>query len=96
MAGPGGFAPAAELVVFTANIAGAITAATAAAAIGSASSAYAIGQKALFVVDNGSSTAAYLFTSAANDALVSDTELTALVSLTGVAATVPGDWIFGG
>ena len=40
---PGGFSTAAELVVFSANIAGAITTASAAAAIGSATSAYAVG-----------------------------------------------------
>jgi Ca2+-binding RTX toxin-like protein len=46
-AGPGGFGTAAELVVVTSNIAGAIAAATAATAIGSTTDAYTIGTKAL-------------------------------------------------
>ena len=91
---PGGFGPGAELVIFTDNVA-ALTPAAAAAAIGSASSAYAVGRTALFAVDNGSSSALYLFTSTAADAAVSAAELTLLVTLNGTASTVPGDYLFG-
>ncbi len=94
-AGPGGFAPGAELVVIAGNIAGSLTASSAAAKIGSASSAYPAGAKALFAVDNGSSSALYLFTSAGDDALVSAAELKLLAGLTGVPATAVGDYVFG-
>jgi Ca2+-binding RTX toxin-like protein len=96
IAAPGGFATTAELVVVTGNIAGAITPTSAAAAIGSATGAYAIGQKVLFVVDNGTASAAYLFTAADANAIVSDTELTLLATLSATPATNPGDWLFGG
>jgi hypothetical protein len=93
--GPGGFASTAELVVVTANIAGAITAASAAAAIGSATSAYAVGQKVLFAVDNGTTSAVYLFTAAGADALVSDTELTLLANLSATPSLTTSDFGFG-
>lgn len=91
-AGPGGFGNTAELVVVTADIAGAITADSAAAAIGSANSAYASGRTALFAVDNGVDTAVYYFTSAGTDALVSASELTLMATLVGTAGTVIGDY----
>lgn len=93
LAGPGGFATSAELVIVTTNIA-ALTAAGAAAGIGSAMSAYAIGQTALFVVDDGTSTGLFRFTSAAADAGVSAAELVLLATLQGTATTAIGDYLF--
>jgi Ca2+-binding RTX toxin-like protein len=90
---PGGFSTAAELVVFTSHIAGAITTASAAAAIGSASSAYAAGANVLFAVDNGTQSGVFLFHSAGADALVSAGELTEIVQANG-GATVLGDYVF--
>jgi Ca2+-binding RTX toxin-like protein len=95
IAGPGGFATSAELVVVTHDIVGAITAASAAADIGSAGSAYAIGSKALFLVDNGVDSALYLFTASNADAVVSAAELTQLASLHGMPAPAATDLLFG-
>jgi hypothetical protein len=92
---PGGFASTAELVVFTTNIAGAITAASAAAAIGSATTAYAVGAKAVFAVDNGTSSAVYLFTAADADAAVEAGELQLLATLSGTPSTTLADYLFG-
>jgi Ca2+-binding RTX toxin-like protein len=94
-AAPGGFAPSAELVIFTTDIAGAITADAAAAKIGSANSAYATGQTALFEVDNGADSAVYYFQSSGADALVSASELTLLATLSGTPSTVVGDYLLG-
>ena len=91
--GPGGFGALAELVILTANIAG-LTAADAAAAAGSANAAYAIGQKVLFAVDTGSSSALFLFTSAGADATISAAELTLLATLQGTGSTTLGDYLF--
>jgi hypothetical protein len=94
VAGPGGFAATAELVVVTGNIVGAITTASAAAAIGSATSAYAAGDTVLFAVDNGVQSTVFLFQSSGADALVSAAELTELVTATGTPATVLADYVF--
>jgi Ca2+-binding RTX toxin-like protein len=94
VAGPGGFAATAELVVVTGNIAGAITAASAAAAIGSATSAYGVGDTVLFAVDNGVQSTVFLFQSSGADALVSAGELTELFTATGTPATVLADYVF--
>jgi Ca2+-binding RTX toxin-like protein len=91
----GGFAASAELVVVTGDIAGAITAASAAAEIGSAASAYAVGQTALFAVDNGTNSAVYYFKSAGADAQVSASELTLLATLQNTPATATTDYLFG-
>ncbi len=91
---PGGFAPGAELVVFTSNIAGTISTGSAAAKIGSATSAYAVGRSALFAVDNGSSSAIYLFTSSNADAVVDASELTLLATLSSTPATAVADYLF--
>ena len=77
---PGGFSTTAELVIFTRDIAGPITAESAAAAIGAATSAYAHGDSRLFVVDNGGQAALYQFVSnmfvpGGSDASVSASEL---------------------
>ncbi|WP_127999027.1 M10 family metallopeptidase [Piscinibacter defluvii] len=90
----GGFSTSAELVVFSANAAG-LTSSAAAAAIGSATSAYTVGSTALFAIDNGSSSALFLFTASNADALVSASELTLLATLSGTAATTTGDYLFG-
>jgi len=79
------------LVIFTQNVS-TLTAANAAVAIGSANSAYELGAKVLFAVDNGTSTAVFLFTSNGTDAVVSAGELTQLVTLTGVASTTVDDY----
>ena len=89
----GGFSVAAELVVFTANVASLSTSA-AAAAIGAAGSAYAVGRTALFALDNGASSAFYLFTAADANATVSAGELTLLATLSGTASTATGDYSF--
>jgi Ca2+-binding RTX toxin-like protein len=94
IAGPGGFAVAAELVIVTTDLGGTINAASAAAAIGSANSAYTAGAKRLFAVDNGTDSALFLFTSSGADAAVSATELTQLASLSGTAATALADYVF--
>jgi len=89
----GGFDAGAELVIFTANAGGATTA-TAATAIGSANSGFTLGQQALFVVDNGSSSYVYLFKSSGTDATVSAAELTQIAVLTGTPATTLADYQF--
>ena len=91
---PGGFSPLAELVVFRADLPGALDATSAAAAIGSASSGWAAGRKALFVVDNGSASALFLFTSSGSDAEVSAAELTRLATLQGTTSLATTDFIF--
>ncbi|MEP6501747.1 MAG: Calx-beta domain-containing protein [Betaproteobacteria bacterium] len=90
---PGGFSTAAELVVFTTDIVGAITTASAAAKIGSATSVYAVGANVLFTVDNGTQTGIFLFHSAGTDALVSAGELTEVALLNGDATTT-ADYVF--
>ena len=95
VAGPGGFATSAELVIVTANIAGSIDANSAAAAIGNANSAYAVGQKVLFAVDNGSESQLWLFTAADANATVSAAELSLLTILSGTASTNLADYQFG-
>ena len=92
--GSGGFANTAELVIVTGNIAGSITESSAATRIGSATGAYASGQTALFMVDNGSSSELYLFTSSGANATVSAAELTLLATLSGTASTVAADYLF--
>lgn len=92
-AAPGGFSTAAELVIFSTDIAGAITTASAAAAIGSATAAYASGNTRLFAVDNGTQTGIFLFRSAGADALVSAPELT-LLALANGGASALSDYIF--
>ncbi|BBL74371.1 beta strand repeat-containing protein [Methylomagnum ishizawai] len=92
--GPGGFSNAAELVIVTKNIAGAITTASAAADIGSATSAYATGNVRLFAVDNGTDSALFLFKSAGADATVSAAELTLVGTLQGTASTTLADYAF--
>ena len=49
----------------------------------------------LFAVDNGSGSAAYLFTAADANATVGAAELTLLAALSNTAATLTGDWVFG-
>ena len=93
-ASPGGFSSAAELVIFSSNLSGAITASSAAAAIGSASSGYTVGRKVLFAVDNGTNTAVYLFTSSGTDAVVSASELQLLATLENTASTALADYGF--
>jgi Ca2+-binding RTX toxin-like protein len=95
VAGGGGFATTAELVIVTGNLSGGFTAAKAAAKIGSASGAYAAGATALFVVDNGTNSAIYRFSSLDGDAAVEANELTLLAVLNGTGATAVGDYVFG-
>lgn len=93
IASPGGFSTAAELVIATQDIAGAITEESAAAAIGSATSAYGIATR-LFVVDNGTDSAVFYFASVDGNAAVSADELTLLVDLQGTASMGTADFVF--
>ena len=95
VAGPNGFNTSAELVIVTHDVTGSITAASAAAAIGHANSNYAVGDTRLFVVDNGSDSAVYLFKSADAGSTVSASELTLLATLDNAASTTVSDYIFG-
>ncbi len=95
VAGPGGFATTAELIIVTGNVVGAIDTAKAATAIGSANSAYVIGNRALFMVDNGVASALYLFSALDADAQVEAGELTLLASLTAAPSTTTADLLFG-
>lgn len=52
-----------------------ITASAVVAQIGNADAAFALGDKRLFVVDDGNDSAIFQFTSAGADAVVSDAEL---------------------
>src|SRR5450830_852855 len=88
---PGAFSADAALVLFTAN-ASALNAKSAALVIGSASSDYELGQHALFVIDNGASTAIFRFQSSGTDAIVSAAELTQVATLTGVKAATLADF----
>lgn len=81
----GAFSSAAELVIFGADLAtdrsfdytynSGIAASEITAVIGNASSAYAVGDKRLFVVDDGDDSMMFQFTSSGADAVVSVNEL---------------------
>ncbi|MCW1383587.1 hypothetical protein OLX02_12230 [Novosphingobium sp. KCTC 2891] len=90
---PGGFAGSAELVIFTTDLA-TLGKDAAAAAIGSASTAIATDRTAVFVVDDGASSALYLFRSADGNAQVSASELTLIATLEGAANTAVADYLF--
>ena len=96
--GYAGFDANAELVVFeynAANVTSALYGKQAAALeIGYASTSFKAGDTRLFVVDDGTSSAAYLFTSSGADALVSSNELTLLCTMNGCAATKVADYGF--
>ncbi|WP_085317239.1 calcium-binding protein [Derxia lacustris] len=95
VAGPGGFAASAELVLVTADLAGSIASASAAAtAIGSASGAYAVGAARLFVLDDGAQTAVWAFHAADGDAAVSAGELALVTLLLNTGSTALGDYQF--
>jgi Ca2+-binding RTX toxin-like protein len=89
----GGFTTSSELVIFTADITGTIDATKAAAQIGSATSAYTTGATRVFVVDNGTQTAIYRFTSSGADAIVSASELK-LVATMNTPSTALSDYKF--
>jgi Ca2+-binding RTX toxin-like protein/lysophospholipase L1-like esterase len=92
---PGGFSTAAELVIFTTNIASAtITTANAAATIGRATAAYAVGATRLFAVDNGVRSHLYRFRAADANAIVAATELTLLADLRATPALALADLQF--
>ncbi|MEK8032072.1 hypothetical protein AACH06_14695 [Ideonella sp. DXS29W] len=95
MNGPNGFNTSAELIVVAHDITGDITAASAATAIGHANSNYAVGDTRVFVVDNGSDSAVYLFKSADTNSTVGAGELTLLATLDDTAATGVSEYIFG-
>lgn len=95
--GAGGFAQAAELVIFTHGYTASSlspSTADAAAAIGSATSAYAAGDNRLFVLDNGNYGHLYLFHSTNANALVEATELQLIGMLANAPDTVLGDYMF--
>lgn len=87
----GGFAGAAELVIFTKDASG-LSLADAVATIGSASGAIATDQTRLYAIDNGHDSAVYLFKSADGDAVVSASELTLLITMTGTPSTALADY----
>jgi Ca2+-binding RTX toxin-like protein len=92
---PGGFSTAAELVIFSSNIASpSITTTNAAAAIGSATAAYTVGATRLFAVDNGSRSHLYRFRAADANALVAPSELTLLADLSATPALALADLQF--
>ena len=93
--GPNEFAASAELVIVSHNIAGGITSTSAASAIGHANSAYTVGDTRLFVVDNGTDSAVYLFTASNADATIGANELTLVTTLQGTGSTGTGDYYFG-
>ncbi len=70
------------------------TADSAAAAIGSASDSYAVGQTAVFVVNNGFSSAVWSFESADANGQVSASELTLVATLTDTKSTTAADYLF--
>ncbi|HMO47928.1 MAG TPA: calcium-binding protein [Rubrivivax sp.] len=88
----GGFSAASEVVVFTPDAAS-LSAAGAAAVIGSATSSFAAGAARLFVVDNGSDSGIFLFTSSAPNAQVSAAELTLIATFNG-SSTAASDYVF--
>lgn len=88
----GGFSAATEVVVFTPNAAS-LSSAGAAAVIGSASSSFAAGATRLFVVDNGTDSGIFLFTSSASNALVLASELTLIATFNGTT-TAASDYLF--
>lgn len=88
---PGGFATTSELVIFTANISGTITNARAATTIGSAQAAYTVGERRLFAVDNGTSSALFLFSAANADSRVAAAELTRLATLSSTPTLARAD-----
>ena len=88
----GGFSSATEVVVFTPNAAS-LSTASAAAVIGSATSKFAAGATRLFVVDNGTDSGLFLFTSSALDKQVSASELTQVATFHGFT-TVASDYVF--
>jgi Ca2+-binding RTX toxin-like protein len=93
VAGPGGFATSAELVIVSGNAAS-LSTTDASAAIGFASSNYLAGDRRLFVVDNGVDTGIYHFTSSATSSTVSPFELQLIATLVGVNATTLADFVF--
>ncbi|MBE9609287.1 calcium-binding protein [Chitinilyticum piscinae] len=72
-----------ELVVFSSNIAGNISAASAAAKIGAATANFTIGAERIFVVDNGIQSSLFLFKAGDSDALVESNELILLANING-------------
>jgi Ca2+-binding RTX toxin-like protein len=94
VAGPGGFKASAELIIVTGDISGGVLLDQAAAAIGQANQAYAVGQTAVFMVDDGASSYALYFQSSGADATVSADELSVIGRLAGSPSTGLGDVIW--
>jgi Ca2+-binding RTX toxin-like protein len=93
--GPGGFGTDAELVIVAADIFGDLTLDSAAQAIGSANQDYAVGQTAMFMVDNGVDSWALYFQSLDGDATVSAAELSVIGHLKNAPSTGLDDFVFG-
>lgn len=93
--GPGGFNASSELVIVAADIFGSVTLESAANAIGSANQAYAVGQSAVFMVDNGQESWAMYFQSLDGDAIVSAAELSVLAQLGSTPSIGVGDIVWG-
>ena len=96
IAGPGGFSAGAELVIVTSDLADGVLLEQAAAAIGSANQAYAVGQTAVFVVDDGTNSYALYFESSGADAKVSADELSVMAQLVTTPSTGLGDIVWSG
>jgi Ca2+-binding RTX toxin-like protein len=92
--GPGGFKASAELVIVTADLSGGVLLDQAAAAIGHANQAYAMGQTAVFMVDDGAHSYVLYFQSSGTDATVSADELSVIGRLVGAPSTGLGDIVW--
>lgn len=93
----GGFSANAEVVIFTQNTGypySTPSAFDAASTIGSASTSYAVGDQRLFVVDSGTRSGVYLFTSSGADNAVSAGELQLVGSVENTAELNVSDFMF--
>ncbi|WP_198321100.1 Calx-beta domain-containing protein [Azohydromonas aeria] len=90
---PGNFSARDQLVIFTRDIDGPITAESAAGQIGSATESYRGRESRFFVVDDGTATGVLVFTNRDDDRHVEADELRLLAFLDGM--TRPGDYLMG-
>lgn len=90
---PGNFSARDQLVIFTRDIDGPITAESAAEQIGSATESYRGRESRFFAVDDGTSTGVLVFTNRDDNRHVDASELVLLAFLDGM--TKPGDYLMG-
>jgi Ca2+-binding RTX toxin-like protein len=93
VAGPGGFSSAAELVIVRKYVDNVFVGEQVAAAIGSATDAYDIGDRAIFVVQDGDSVL-FAFESKNNDAVVSADEIVLIGQRIADSETFVDDYVF--